>query len=69
VAAFSGDDTKDVVTRDDQQPPIDPVVWWRDSFERDQDAFERAHGRRAETWLELSKWLPPIPIRAERRPD
>jgi len=69
VAVVPGDRPKDVITRDDQQPPSDPVLWWRNSFQRDQEAFERAHGRRPETWLELSRWLPPIPIRADRRPS
>jgi len=69
VAVVPGDRPKDVITRDDQQLPSDPVLWWRNSFQRDQEAFERAHGRRPETWLELAKWLPPIPIRADRRPS
>src|SRR5262249_10702278 len=29
VGAGLGDDKEDVVSRNDQQPPIDPVVWWR----------------------------------------
>jgi hypothetical protein len=43
------------------------VAWWRNSYQRDRDAFERAHGRRPETLLELSSWLQRIPIRADPR--
>jgi hypothetical protein len=45
--------------------PKDPVTWWRESYQRDTDAFERAHGRRPETLHELTKWLRPLPIRVE----
>jgi len=45
--------------------PNDPVSWWRNSYERDRIAFERAHGRQAESLFELTIWLSRIPIRAE----
>ena len=49
--------------------PKDPVTWWRESFQRDTDAFERAHGRRHVSMLELSRWLAPSPIRTPRNPE
>jgi hypothetical protein len=69
VGLFSGTaNNKDVTPRGSTPLPTDPVAWWRNSYQRDRDAFERAHGRRPETLLELSTWLSRIPIRAEPRP-
>ena len=48
--------------------PNDPVMWWRESYRRDTDSFERAHGRRPESLHELSEWLQPSPIRVEPSP-
>ena len=48
--------------------PKDPVTWWRESYQRDTDAFVRAHGRRPESLHELSSWLRPMPIRSEPLP-
>jgi hypothetical protein len=46
--------------------PQDPVAWWRESYRRDTEAFERAHGRRPRSMLELARWLQPLPIRAAK---
>jgi hypothetical protein len=43
--------------------PKDPVTWWRECYERDNEAFERAHGRQPTSMLELSRWLSPAPNR------
>lgn len=49
--------------------PKDPVTWWREAFERDTDAFERAHGRRPMSMWELSRWLTPSQMRTLRNPE
>jgi hypothetical protein len=60
-----GEGKQDVESRSAPQPqPTDPVLWWRNSYQRDHDAFQLAHGRRPESLLELSEWLSPIPLRA-----
>jgi hypothetical protein len=48
--------------------PQDHVAWWRESFQRDNEAFERAHGRRPKSMFELVRWLQPLPIRTGRTP-
>jgi hypothetical protein len=58
---------EDVVSRSGTPLPNDPVSWWRNSYERDRSAFERAHGRQPESLFELATWLSRIPIRAEPR--
>jgi hypothetical protein len=49
--------------------PRDHVAWWRDSFQRDTEAFERAHGRRPKSLFELVRWLQPLPARALKAPE
>jgi hypothetical protein len=49
--------------------PKDPVTWWRECHQRDNDAFERAHGRQPRSMLELSRWLAPMTNRPTRSSD
>jgi hypothetical protein len=49
--------------------PKDPVTWWRECYQRDNDAFERAHGRQPRSMLELSRWLTPTTNYPARSPD
>ena len=62
------DDIKMTTTQSSTLLPKDPVTWWRESYQRDTDAFERAHGRRPESLHELTNWLRPALTRSERLP-
>lgn len=56
-----------MATKMDSPAPDDAVSWWRTSFQRDWEAFARANGRKPESLLELSVWLSPIPLRADKK--
>jgi len=42
------------------------LAWWRESYERDREEFEREHGRPPDSLYELSIWIARRSERTER---